>query len=103
MPSIELPALDIAAEDIDLSALELWLEPDAYREAIFKKLRDDLPVSFHAEPDYGDLFPPGPGYWALTRYDDVVFASRNADLFVSGRGGSNIGDLPPGLEEWLGS
>ncbi|MGI8663687.1 MAG: cytochrome P450 [Acidimicrobiales bacterium] len=103
MPSLVLPTIDSAAEDIDLADDGLWSASDEYREAVFKKLRDDLPVSFQKEPDYLGVFPQGPGYWALTRYDDVAFASRNPDLFASGRGGSNIPDLPPGLEEWLGS
>jgi len=39
-------------------------------------LRDNEPVHWHAEPD-------GPGFWAVTRYDDVKFVSRDTAVFSS--------------------
>lgn len=39
-------------------------------------LRDNDPVHWHSEPD-------GPGFWAVTRYEDVKALSRNAALFSS--------------------
>ena len=98
---LQLPDLALTADDIDLSDFELWSRPEAEREAIFATLRREKPVSFHPEPPFEEL-PAGPGYWALTKYDDVVFASRHPDLFVSGEG-VNIGDMPPDLNEMLGS
>ena len=47
-------------------------------------------------------FPPGPGYWALVRHEDVWAASRNPQLFCSGKG-TNIGDLPQEMNEFFGS
>jgi cytochrome P450 len=47
-------------------------------------------------------FPHGPGYWSLTRYEDVWQASRNPQLFCSGKG-SNIPDLPMEIAEFFGS
>ena len=47
-------------------------------------------------------FPRGPGYWAVTRHDDVWAASRNPQLFISGRG-VNIGDIPQEMNEFIGS
>ena len=29
------------------------------------------------------MFLPGPGYWALTRYEDVAFVSKHPELFSS--------------------
>jgi cholest-4-en-3-one 26-monooxygenase len=52
----------------------------------FRQLRQEAPVYFHAEPG-------GPGYWALTRYDDVVRVSKDPLTFSSARGGTNIEDL----------
>ena len=46
------------------------------------------------------MLPQGPGYWALSRHRDVLDASRQPELFCSGKG-SNIGDMPasgPGLQ-----
>ena len=39
-------------------------------------LRENAPVYRHAEPD-------GPGFWAITRYQDVYDIGRNAGLFSS--------------------
>lgn len=41
----------------------------------FRWLRENDPVHRHDEPD------GGPGYWAVTRYEDVREISRNHDVF----------------------
>jgi methyl-branched lipid omega-hydroxylase len=93
----------VPLEDIDLSSVDFWLRPREEREGAFKTLRDEAPVRFFAEVTFEDSpFPPGPGYWALTRYEDIWHASRNPELFCSGQG-SNIGDLPQELNEFFGS
>jgi methyl-branched lipid omega-hydroxylase len=92
----------LSVDDIDLSDIEFWARPEAEREAAFKLLRDEAPITFYDEILI-EGFPQGPGYWALTRYADVMHASRHADLFCSGQGGSNIGDIPQELAEFLGS
>lgn len=89
-------------DGVDLSDPEFWTRPWAERDAVFDEMRATEPVKFFEEPDLGVL-PQGPGYWALTRHADVVEASRKADLFCSGRGGSNIGDVPDEMLEFLGS
>ena len=87
----------------DLSDLEhFWTAPIAERAAAFAALREREPVPFYAEPTFG-LLPPGPGYWALTRFDDVVDASRSPAVFTSGAGATNITDLPPEFLEFFGS
>ena len=91
-----------AIGDIDLSDIEFWARPEDEREAVFKLLRDEAPITFYDEVLI-EGFPQGPGYWALTRYADVMHASRHPELFVSGRGGTNIGDIPQELAEFLGS
>ena len=58
---------------------------------------------FFDEWEFEDIpFPKGPGYWAVTRYDDVWPASRNPQLFCSGQG-VNIGDMPQEMNEFFGS
>ena len=102
----EPPTTDLAVEEIELGMLDPWIRPD--REGIFAKLRDERPVSFHAEPDYVDpvsgveVMPPGPGFWAVTRFDDVMAISRDPETFHSAPT-STIGDTPPEIAEWLGS
>ncbi|MGZ8733891.1 MAG: cytochrome P450 [Acidimicrobiia bacterium] len=92
----------LAVDEIKLGDLDVWARPDIEREAVFKLLRDEAPISFHEEPVI-ENFGQGPGFWALTRFDDVIHASRHAELFCSSRGGSNIGDIPGEMGEFLGS
>src|SRR5207237_2283369 len=98
-PADVTPTTGLALDDIQLGELSLWLRRD--REGIFAKLRAERPVSFHAEGEFPGV-PKGPGFWALTRYADVVRASMDAETFVSGRG-VNIPDQTPELNEFFGS
>lgn len=91
---------DVALKDIDLSSPEFWNAPRDYRESAFAKLRNEEPIRFFEEMDFV-FVPKGPGYFALTRHDDIWHVSRNPQLFCSGKG-SNIADLSPELNEFLG-
>ncbi|MEX0846453.1 MAG: cytochrome P450 [Ilumatobacteraceae bacterium] len=89
--------------DFDLSDPEFWTKPRSYREGAFHALRQQPELPFYAEWDFPDSpFPLGPGYFALTRYEDVWHVSRNPQLFISGKG-SNIADLPIEMSEFFGS
>jgi cytochrome P450 len=97
------PAQSLSVDDIDLSDLEgFWTRPIAEREAAFATLRAERPIAFFAEP-VTPLGEVGPGYYAITRYHDLVAASRNPEVFESGRGSTNIPDLSPDLLEYYGS
>jgi cytochrome P450 len=58
-------------------------DPDVYVSGVphltFKRLRDSEPVSWWEEDE-------GSGFWALTRYDDIVDASHNWKVFSTTRG-----------------
>jgi cholest-4-en-3-one 26-monooxygenase len=54
----------------------------------FAELRRERPVLWQEEPG-------GPGYWALTKYDDIVTVSSDNVLFSSWRMGTNIEDPDP--------
>jgi cytochrome P450 len=41
-----------------------------------RALRDTAPVSWQEEPEVG-VWPAGPGFWAVTRYDDVRHVLRS--------------------------
>jgi cholest-4-en-3-one 26-monooxygenase len=64
--------------------------PDTYADAMpydtFSLLRGEDPVHWQHEP-------AGSGYWALTRYQDIVQVSSDNELFSSARGGTNIEDM----------
>src|SRR5690606_23728953 len=97
------PRETLKVDDIHLSDPLLWAQPIEEREGVFVTLRRERPISFHEEPWIEGLpFPKGPGYWALTRYHDILEVSRQPELFCSGKG-SNIADLPPDFTEFFGS
>jgi cytochrome P450 len=91
----------LGVDEIDLSDLEFWKRPIEEREGAFLTLREEKPVSFHEEPDL-EIIPRGAGYWALTRHEDILFASRTPEIFCSGKG-SSIGDMPEPFLEFFGS
>jgi cytochrome P450 len=59
---------------------------------VFRRLRREAPVYWNEEPEEDE-----PGFWALTRYQDIVEVSRNPQLFSSALGGHQI-SYPPGME-----
>ncbi|HTM23335.1 MAG TPA: cytochrome P450 [Kofleriaceae bacterium] len=66
-------------------------DPDIYVKGVphdaFRTLRAESPVHFHPEPG-------GKGFWAVTRYADVVTVSKDPGTYSSWRGGTNITDYP---------
>ena len=92
----------MSAVTTDLSSVEFWQQPDELRDQAFAQLRREEPIKFFEEPLFNEDAEPGPGYWALTRYEDVWWVSRHPDLFGSGRG-VNIPDLPIEISEFFGS
>ena len=73
-------------EDIDLADPEFYV--DGVPHEAFALLRKEAPVHWLPEPD------GGPGFWAVTRHDDIVHVSKHPELFSSERGGTNIFDVP---------
>jgi cholest-4-en-3-one 26-monooxygenase len=71
--------------DVDLNHPDSFA--NGFPHAYFKMLRREAPVSFNPEPN-------GPGFWVISKYDDVKLVSRNPGLFSSWLGGTNIHDLP---------
>ncbi|MCX6519407.1 MAG: cytochrome P450 [Actinobacteria bacterium] len=59
-------------------------DPDAYVNGVpyatFERLRRDDPVSWWDEHDGGK------GFWAITRYDDLLAVSRQVEIFSSAQG-----------------
>ncbi|MCV7068501.1 cytochrome P450 [Mycolicibacterium farcinogenes] len=88
--------------EIDLGSLDFWARDDDVRDGAFATLRRDAPISFFGVADYAG-FPGGAGHWALTRYDDVHFASRHPELFSSSPTSTTLNDVPAEIAEFLGS
>jgi cytochrome P450 len=78
--------------DVDLSDPETFVAgvPHEY----FRVLREQDPVHWQEECEL-PAFLPGPGYWALTRYEDVAFVSKHPEIFSSAAGTSTLNELRP--------
>jgi cytochrome P450 len=61
---------------VDLTDLDMWARAVPYAE--FTRLRQEAPVAW--SPDEGS------GFWSVTRYSDIVTASRDVTTFSSSRG-----------------
>ena len=93
------PAVPLA--EINLGTLEFWGRDDTYRDGAFATLRREAPIRFFPEIQF-DGFTAGAGHWALMRFDDVHFASRNPEIFSS-YPNITIGDQAPEVAEYFGS
>jgi cytochrome P450 len=74
-------------DPLDLSSRAFWSTSAQQREQVFAELRADRPVSWH--PPVEDALmpdPDDPGYWAVTRRNDIVAISRDSETFLSGKG-----------------
>ena len=67
------------------------IDPDVFVEGVphatFKRLRDEDPVSWWDEED-------GSGFWAVTRYDDLLEVSHQPELYSSAKG-IRLEDMAP--------
>jgi cytochrome P450 len=77
---------DTSLADIDLTDLDRWVQgvPDDW----FSLLRREAPVFWQDERN-------GRGFWSITRYEDVVAATKDYGTFSSARGGTSLMDLTP--------
>jgi cholest-4-en-3-one 26-monooxygenase len=73
-------------------------DPDLYTHGfphqVFRELRETQPVSWQ-------LPPTGPGFWAVTRYADIVTVLKSPKIFSSWRGGALLADPPPAFLDKL--
>src|SRR3954451_20739019 len=102
------PNQTLAVDDIDLSDLTFWARPLEEREGAFKALREERPLAYMPAPEI-DIpqsaieLPPLTGYYAVTKHADVLEASRQPELFCSGKGATSQLDMPEVFLEFFGS
>ncbi|MDA2895288.1 cytochrome P450 [Mycolicibacterium sp. BiH015] len=92
---------EVPLADVDLGSWDFWGLDDDMRDGAFATLRREAPISFH-QSYVVDAEAQVAGHWALTRYDDVFYASRHPELFSSALG-ITVGDQTPELAEYFGS
>ncbi|MGA7834402.1 MAG: cytochrome P450 [Acidimicrobiales bacterium] len=71
---------------VDLTSHDTYL--DGVPRETFRYLREHDPVHWTEEPNGGR------GFWSITKYDDVLIASRTTELFSS-RFGIRLEDMDP--------
>jgi cytochrome P450 len=91
----------MALEDINLGTFEFWGMDDSLRDGAFATLRREAPIMFFHEVEFEGI-EAGPGHWALTKLDDVFYASRHPEIFSS-YPNITIGDQIPEVAEYFGS
>lgn len=67
---------------------------DGLPHAAYRLLRDRYPVAWQEEPEVLG-WPAGPGFWAVTRHQDVVRVLKDARTFSSHLGATQIRDPEP--------
>jgi cholest-4-en-3-one 26-monooxygenase len=75
---------------VDLSEINLCDSRNfvkAVPHSWFAALREQDPVYWHEEED-------GPGFWAVTKYNDCVMVNRDAEKFSSAKRATFIWDMP---------
>ena len=87
--------------DVNLGTLNFWGLDDNERDGAFTTLRREAPITFFNEIEF-EGFEAGAGHWALTRFDDVHFASRHPEIFSS-YPNITIADQQPEVAEYFGS
>jgi cytochrome P450 len=92
--------MSMLADPLDISAQAFWAQPPHVRDAAFTQLRATTPV-FWSRPAESDMLPPEEntrGFWSLTKYDDIQFASRHPEIFSSAEG-ITMEDFSPQMTE----
>ena len=74
-----------------LSEVDL-IDPDVFVRGVphdaLRLLRAEAPIYFHLEPG-------GPGFWVVSKYEDVITVGKDPGRFSSHRGGTFLQDYPP--------
>ena len=85
-----------ADREINLVDPDVYVRSGAPHEQ-FTWLREHAPVFWHQ--DGGE--PGWPGFWAVTRHEDVAYLSRHPEVFSSARRTANFRERPDRVVERL--
>ncbi|MEX2228599.1 MAG: cytochrome P450 [Dehalococcoidia bacterium] len=77
--------------DINLHDVNLFLN-DEFHDA-FRILRREAPVHWNPGTARAN------GFWSLTKYEDILFVSRNPETFISSKGIAGPGERHPAPED----
>jgi len=78
MSDVPTPTTSLALDEINPGSFDFWLRDDV--DGALARLRRERPIAWHQHADSGR------GFWSLTRFDDIVNASRDWETFSSAYG-----------------
>jgi methyl-branched lipid omega-hydroxylase len=101
------PVEKFSIDELNMSDFEFWSLPHEVREGAFKTLRRERPIAYFdlMRPEGAtmpDEFFEG-GVYILSKYRDIVDASRQPETFCSGKGATSAFDMPAEMREYFGS
>jgi len=80
-----------------------WLQPAVECDSGIAQLHAEAPLDWFEEPlPDNPYLQAGPGYWCVTRHEDIATISRNPDIYSSAQG-ITITDTPPEFLEFFSS
>lgn len=80
-----------------------WTQGADEVDTAIGRLHTEAPLDYFEEVQIeGSPLPVGPGYWAVTRHDDIVTVSRSPEIYSSATG-IVVTDLPPEFLEFFSS
>jgi methyl-branched lipid omega-hydroxylase len=92
---------NVPLSEINIGTWDFWAQDDDFRDGAFATLRREAPITYFPEAEQPG-FELGPGHWALTKFDDVHYASRHPNIFSS-YPNITINNQPPEVAEFFGS
>ena len=78
MNAIPTPTTTLDLDEINLASFDFWMRDDVH--GALARLRRERPIAWHEHRDCGR------GFWSLTRYDEIVAATRDWETFSSASG-----------------
>lgn len=82
-----MPKQELTLEDVDLLDHDRFAAGEPWD--VFDLLQREAPVFWHPGPE------PGSGFWAVTKYDDVLAVLKDWETFSSERGGAATIEMLP--------
>ena len=86
--------MTVELDDVHLADLGFWERPPAERDEVFARLRATTEPVYVPE-NRGADGAVLPGFYALTRHDQVTEASRTPAVFSSEPSATSLDDPPP--------
>ncbi|KAA1416953.1 cytochrome P450 [Nocardioides humilatus] len=85
-------------DPLDVAAYSFWDQPAEGRDAVWRELRRERPISWHRPIEGGMMAPENDGVWVVTTQELIKEVSLNPAIFCSGEG-TMFEEVPPDVNE----